>query len=97
MATGETHSLREFVEVAFRWAGLDSKEHVVIDPNFYRPAEVNILLGNASKARERLNWQPKTLFEDLVNEMVVTDCRLLEVDHLLARRAPAPSLGAVSR
>jgi len=79
VATGETHSVREFAELAFKFAGLDYKEHVVIDPELYRPAEVNLLLGDASKAREKLGWTHKTTFEQLVREMVETDCQLLGV------------------
>lgn len=70
VATGEAHSVREFAQAAFARAGLDYEEHVVIDPAFYRPAEVDFLLGDSSKARMALGWKPKIGFEDLVNEMV---------------------------
>jgi len=79
VATGETHSVREFAELAFKFAGLDYKDYVVIDPQLYRPAEVNLLLGDATKAHERLGWTRKIAFADLVQEMVETDCRLLGV------------------
>jgi GDPmannose 4,6-dehydratase len=88
VATGETHTVDEFVDTAFRCAGLNSKDHVVIDPQFYRPAEVNLLLGDATKAKQRLGWMPKVLFRELVAEMVEADCVRLNVAHLLpAKRA----------
>jgi GDPmannose 4,6-dehydratase len=77
VATGETHSVREFAELAFKSAGMDYQHYVVIDPQLYRPAEVNLLLGDASKARENLGWTHRTSFEELVREMVETDCHLL--------------------
>lgn len=77
IATGETHSVREFVELAFSYAQLDWKKHVVIDPNFYRPAEVNLLLGNASKAKNVLGWQPKIKFHELVRMMVDHDIKMV--------------------
>ncbi len=73
IATGVTHSVREFVERAFDTAGMDYREYVVTDPRFYRPAEVDLLRGDASKAREILGWSPTTGFEDLVTEMVNAD------------------------
>ncbi len=79
VATGETHSVREFAELAFKFAGMDYKDHVVVDPELYRPAEVNLLLGDASKARQALGWMYKTSFQDLVREMVETDCQVLGV------------------
>src|SRR5919108_421958 len=59
IATGESHSVREAVEIAFARAGLDPDEHVEIDPKYYRPAEVDVLLGDASKAKEKLGWEPR--------------------------------------
>jgi len=79
VATGETHSVREFAELAFKFAGMDYQQYIVIDPELYRPAEVNILLGDASKARQKLGWTHKTSFEELAREMVETDCHLLGV------------------
>jgi GDPmannose 4,6-dehydratase len=79
VATGETHSVREFVEHAFEYAGLDYEKYVVIDPDFYRPAEVNLLMGDPAKARTRLNWNHGTTFAGLVREMVQADCRALGV------------------
>jgi len=77
IATGETHSVKEFLELAFDRAGLDWRKHVEIDPNFYRPAEVDQLVGNASKAAKKLGWSPKTKFADLVRLMVDADMELL--------------------
>jgi GDPmannose 4,6-dehydratase len=73
IATGQTHSVREFLEESFSYSGLDWRQHVEIDPKYYRPAEVDILVGDASKARKLLNWEPKTRFEDLVRLMVDAD------------------------
>ena len=77
VATGETHSVRELVDVAFEHVGLDPEEHVRIDPRFMRPAEVEHLIGDASRARERLGWRPQTSFEELVRLMVDADLELL--------------------
>jgi GDPmannose 4,6-dehydratase len=90
IATGETHSVREFVELAFRhvnrtveWRGNGAQEKghdtdtgqvlVEVDPRYFRPTEVDVLCGDATKAREKLGWKPKTLFADLVREMVEAD------------------------
>lgn len=73
IASGETHTVREFCDIAFRRAGLDYHDHVVVDPRFYRPAEVDILLGDPSKARERLGWRCDVTFEQLVEMMVDAD------------------------
>jgi GDPmannose 4,6-dehydratase len=77
VATGETHSVREFLEVAFSHVGLDWKKYVEIDPRYYRPAEVDLLIGDPSKAIKKLGWQPKTKFEDLTKLMVDADVELL--------------------
>jgi GDPmannose 4,6-dehydratase len=79
IATGETHSVKEFVEAAFGCLGLDWRDHVVVDPAFYRPAEVAMLVGDASKARTRLGWQPHTTFKDLVRLMVEADMLALDM------------------
>jgi GDPmannose 4,6-dehydratase len=73
IATGETHSVRECVEVAFAHAGLEPDRHVVIDPAFLRPAEVDQLIGDPSRARTDLGWEPRTTFRDLVEMMVDAD------------------------
>ena len=77
IATGETHSVREFVELAFAHAGLDPARHVVVDPAFLRPAEVDHLLGDATKAREELGWEPRVSFRELVEMMVDADLERL--------------------
>jgi GDPmannose 4,6-dehydratase len=73
IATGETHSVREFCEIAFSRVGLDYTEHVVLDPAFVRPAEVDLLLGDCGKAKRVLGWEPKVSFVDLVEMMVDSD------------------------
>jgi GDPmannose 4,6-dehydratase len=78
IATGETHSVREFLELAFSHAGLEWQAHVEIDPRYFRPSEVDVLLGDAGKARERLGWAPKVGFEELVTLMVDADVGALE-------------------
>ncbi len=75
VATGETHSVREFVEVTFEVAGLDWERYVVIDPTFLRPAEVDLLMGDPTKAKENLGWEPRTTFGELVALMVEADLR----------------------
>jgi GDPmannose 4,6-dehydratase len=77
VASGETHSIRELCEVAFAHAGLDWADHVVQDPRFYRPAEVDLLIGDATYARDTLDWKPRTAFEDLVRGMVDADLAAL--------------------
>jgi GDPmannose 4,6-dehydratase len=73
VATGETHSVREFVEEAFAYAGLDWKQHVQVDAKYFRPAEVDLLLGDPSKARRLLGWSPRVTFKELVRLMVDAD------------------------
>ena len=75
IGTGETHRVREFVEIAFGHVGLNWQDYVVIDPKFCRPAEVDLLLADPSKARERLGWEPTVSFADLVTSMVDSDVR----------------------
>lgn len=75
IATGETHSVREFCELAFAEVGLDYKDHVKVDERYYRPAEVDLLIGDARKARETLGWEPKYTFRELIKEMVDSDLR----------------------
>jgi GDPmannose 4,6-dehydratase len=78
VATGESHSVRELVDIAFDQAGLDPEPHVRLDPHFLRPAEVEHLVGDFTKARDRLGWKPRTSFEELVRMMVDADVELLE-------------------
>ena len=73
VASGETHSVREFCELAFDCAGLDYQKYVHIDEQYYRPAEVDLLIGDSTKARNVLGWKPKYTFEELVKEMVESD------------------------
>ena len=77
IATGETHSVREFLEVAFAHAGLDWNKYVEIDPRYFRPAEVELLIGDASKAKAKLGWEPKVKFEELTRIMVDADLESL--------------------
>ncbi len=84
IATGETHSVREFVEAVFSYLDLDWKDYVEIDPRYFRPAEVDILLGDASKARRKLGWKPKTSFQDLVRIMVEHDLELAREERVVA-------------
>jgi GDPmannose 4,6-dehydratase len=84
VATGETHSVREFLEAAFAHAGLDWRKYVEIDPNYYRPTEVDLLVGDASKAKKQLGWEPKTKFNDLVKLMVDADMQMVK-DHLAGK------------
>lgn len=77
IATGEAHSVKEFAELAFRFVGLNWKDYVVIDKVLYRPAEVNILVGDISKAKKTLHWEPTVKFPELVKMMVENDLSLL--------------------
>jgi GDPmannose 4,6-dehydratase len=77
VATGETHSVREFCEVAFSHVGLNWEDHVTTDEKFFRPAEVDLLVGDPSKAKADLGWEPKVRFEGLVRMMVDADLELL--------------------
>lgn len=77
IATGETHSVREFLEEAFAIVDLDPWEYVEIDPKYFRPAEVDLLIGDASKAKEKFGWEPKVTFKELVKIMVQADVDLL--------------------
>jgi GDPmannose 4,6-dehydratase len=90
IATGETHSVRDLVEVAFTRAGLDWQKHVTLDPRFLRPAEVDLLVGDASKARGALGWQPLVNFQALIHMMVDADLERLA-------RAPATPAGVETR
>jgi len=78
IATGEAHSVRQFLEEAVSYAGLDWREHVEVDPQYYRPAEVDLLIGNTSKAKTKLKWEPRTRFRKLVRLMMDADLYLAE-------------------
>ncbi len=78
IATGETHSVREMCEIAFGHVGLDYRDYVVCDERFFRPAEVDLLVGDASKARRKLGWEPRVSFKELICMMVDADLRALK-------------------
>jgi len=82
VATGEEHSVREFAEIAFDHVGLDPERHVVVDPRFERPAEVDHLVGDASRARRELDWAPRVSFENLARLMVDADLERLSAHAL---------------
>ena len=75
IGTGKSPSVRDLVELSFRHAGVDMDEHLVIDPKFFRPAEVDRLLADSSKAKAKLGWEPKVSFEELVELMVQADLK----------------------
>ncbi|MBG89359.1 MAG: GDP-mannose 4,6-dehydratase [Verrucomicrobiales bacterium] len=77
VATNETHTVREFLEVAFGHVGLNYQDYVEIDQRYFRPAEVDLLIGDPAKCKEKLNWEPKTKFEDLTKLMVDEDMKTL--------------------
>jgi len=83
VATEETHSIRDMCGAAFGYVDLDWQEYVVQDPRFMRPAEVDLLVGDASKAHRVLGWEPRFTFEDLVHTMVDADMALLRNEHAL--------------
>ena len=91
IATGQSHSVREFAEEAFSYAGLDWERHVEIDPKYFRPTEVDYLLGDARKARATLGWAPETTFRQLVHMMVDSDLRLAEDERLVCEKNYAPA------
>jgi GDPmannose 4,6-dehydratase len=78
ISTDETHSVRELCELAFSHVGLDYEQYVVQDEKFFRPAEVDLLVGDSSKARSKLGWKPKVSFPDLVKMMVDADLALID-------------------
>ncbi len=87
IGTGETHSVREFLDVAFERVGLDADDFVELDPRFLRPSEVDLLLGDATKAREELGWEPRTTFRELVEEMVDSDWELAREERRAAGKS----------
>ena len=95
IATGQTHSIRELLDVAFGAVDLDWRRHVELDPRFERPAEVDLLLGDASKAGRQLGWRPKTTFEELIRLMVESDRESVRADgHSAAADAAVRAEGA---
>jgi GDPmannose 4,6-dehydratase len=89
IATGETHSVQEFLELTFKEVGLSWQEYVEIDPRYLRPSEVDLLLGDASKTKQQLGWQPKTSFNELVRIMVESDWAIAKSEQSGVRRAAA--------
>jgi GDPmannose 4,6-dehydratase len=89
VATGETHSVREFCEVAFARAGLDYNDHVVVDEKFFRPAEVDLLVGDPTKAKGKLGWQTEVDFKQLAELMVDADIELVQWQKMSGRTAHA--------
>jgi GDPmannose 4,6-dehydratase len=83
VATGTSHSVREFLETAFSYAELDYKDYVLIDPKYFRPTEVDHLLGDSTKARQVLRWEPRVSFTELVRMMVESDMQLARREHTL--------------
>ena len=96
IATGETHSIREFLDLAFGFLNLDWKEYVEIDPKYYRPAEVDILLGDASKARRELGWEPTVGLEELVRLMVDHDLALAKMERVSREQSEGLALATES-
>jgi GDPmannose 4,6-dehydratase len=94
IATGETHSVREFIERAFGYLDLDWQRHVEIDPRYFRPAEVDLLLGDAGKARRKLGWEPKVTFDQLVKLMVDHDLKLAKAESANAQTNELATAGA---
>src|SRR5207248_4062604 len=78
IATGETHTIRTFLELAFGYVDLDYQDYVVIDPQLYRPAEVNLLLGDCTKARKKLGWQSEVSLSELAKEMLDADLQCFQ-------------------
>jgi GDPmannose 4,6-dehydratase len=94
IATGETHSVREFLELVFSQLDLDWQDHVEIDQRYLRPAEVDILLGDASKARELLGWEPRVNWKELAAMMVEHDMELARRERTLTDAGYALSASA---
>jgi GDPmannose 4,6-dehydratase len=91
VATGESHSVRELLEVAFGHLGLEWQKYVDVDPRYFRPSEVDHLCGDSSRARKALEWEPKVLFRDLVRMMVNHDLELAGQEKTLRDAGHAPS------
>jgi GDPmannose 4,6-dehydratase len=78
IGTGETHSVREFVDMAFKYVGLNYEDYVVQDPHFLRPSEVDVLVSDPTNARQKIGWEPKVKFQGLVEMMVEADLKQLK-------------------
>jgi GDPmannose 4,6-dehydratase len=94
IATGETHSVREFIEKTFSYLDLDWQQYVEIDPHYFRPAEVELLQGDASKARRELGWEPKVSFDQLVKLMTDYDLKLATEQAEAASMSQVPAAKA---
>ena len=81
VATGRSVTVRDMCEIAFKHVGLDLNSHLVIDPELFRPAEVDILLGDAGKAKRILGWEPVVTLEEMISEMVEADLKRLSIPH----------------
>jgi GDPmannose 4,6-dehydratase len=90
VATGQTHSVREFLEEVFGYLNLDWHQHVEVDPRYFRPAEVDALLGDAGKARRALGWTPKITFKELARLMADADWKLAKRERILAEQVITP-------
>ena len=93
VVTNELYSVREFCEKTFSRLGLDYQDFVEVDPRYYRPAEVDLLLGDSTKARKRLGWKPQTSFDQLVDMMVESDLELASQEKALAERVRVTCAG----
>jgi len=89
IATGETHSVREFLDEVFGLLKLDWNKHVEIDPRYFRPAEVDLLLGDATKARKQLDWKPAVTFKTLAKMMTQADWELARRERYVKERGDA--------
>ena len=87
VATGESRTVREFCEIAFSSLGLNYEDYVKVDPKFFRPAEVDYLLGDPSKIKAKLNWSPKTSFKQLVERMIEGDLKLAQMDQYIINQS----------
>jgi len=92
IATGRTHSVRQLLQVAFEHVGLDYTQYVEVDPEFLRPAEVYHLMGDFSKARQKLGWEPQVSFEELIGMMIDSDLALLSRDRSVGTSLAASSV-----
>ena len=87
IATGESHTVREFAELAFDRAELSLRDHLARDERYFRPTEVDVLLGDSSKARRELGWAPKVCFRELINKMVDADMELAKKEAAMGGRS----------
>ena len=97
VATGEAHSIRDFLHEAFSSQGLDWEKYVEVDPKFYRPAETHLSVGDAAKARQRLGWRPRMTFRELVHLMVDADLHLVAREHATSEAVTTATSGGTSQ